>query len=260
MIQFLVLLILSLETYAEQAAIEAQAIKPSMSDTLAIVGDAYSLGEEQLLYRELHFHSDDGLDHRIDYLLPDDSLMARKTLDYRSGRATPAYSQRSNNYPKTIDISWQQDQLLMSYASSGNPAEEKTLLIDQPLVIDAGFDHFVREHWADLIAGESLDFYFPAPSRLSLVELRATRSNCSYTTTTEACFKINSSNWLIRLLLDPIELGYNIDSKQLTRFRGLANMTDIDGNSLKVDIRYRYANAGEKLAVIDRRPLTLSPE
>ena len=46
---------------------------------------------------------------------------------------------------------------------------------DLPLVIDAGFDAFVRQHWDSLVAGDTHRFQFPFADRESLVpELFAT--------------------------------------------------------------------------------------
>jgi hypothetical protein len=48
------------------------------------------------------------------------------------------------------------------------------------------------------------------------------------------------NNWLLRMLVAPIELGYDARLKRLTRYRGLSNIGDGQGNGLVVDIRYNY--------------------
>ena len=109
------------------------------------------------------------------------------------------------------------------------------------MVIDAGFDYFIRENWQDLLASKQLKFYFLAPVRQSLVKLRMQQKPCSYGSDTHVCFSINPANWIVRLLLDPIELGYDRHTQQLSRYRGLANISDADGNGFRVDIHYSYS-------------------
>jgi hypothetical protein len=48
------------------------------------------------------------------------------------------------------------------------------------------------------------------------------------------------NNWLLRMLVAPIELGYDAKLKRLTRYRWLSNIGDGKGEGLVVDIRYNY--------------------
>ncbi len=210
------------------------------AEKLTVIGDAYALDTDELLYRELHYYSEDGLDHRVVYVAPDKTRMAEKSLNYRPGKSTPEVDHQAWVYPEKIQIAWDSDQLLLAYTD--NEEEESRAILDanRPLVIDAGFDNYVRENWPSLLTGASLEFYFPAPTRMSLVNLMIKQKLCGAGRDGDVCFSVNSSNWFIRLLLDPIELSYDKDTQQLSRFRGLGNMLDSDGNGLKVDIRYRY--------------------
>ncbi|ARN73423.1 hypothetical protein [Oceanicoccus sagamiensis] len=210
------------------------------AEKLTVIGDAYALGGETLLYREYHYYSEDGMDHRVVYIAPDNSKIAEKSLNYRPGKSTPEVNHQAWLYPEKIQIAWDSDQLALAYTD--NDAEQKTATLDAnwPLVIDAGFDNYVRENWPSLLTGASLEFYFPAPTRMSLVNLMIKQKLCAAERQNDVCFSVNSSNWFIRLLLDPIELSYDKDTQQLSRFRGLGNMMDKEGNGLKVDIRYRY--------------------
>ena len=42
------------------------------------------------------------------------------------------------------------------------------------------------------------------------------------------------------MVVKPIELGYDPELRRLTRFRGLSNIGDENGNGLVVDIKYDY--------------------
>ena len=108
------------------------------------------------------------------------------------------------------------------------------------VVIDAGFDNYVKSNWDKLATSESQVFQFPIATREILVELKISLKDCSYKTKTETCFSLEIDNWFLRLLSDPIELGYDTNLRRLSRYRGLSNIGDGDGEGLVVDLRYRY--------------------
>lgn len=209
---------------------------------LTVIGDAYDLAGEKLLYQEYHYYSADNLDHTVVYRNTENQDIAIKNVDYRFGMISPAFQQRSLQYPEELSVSMADDDLLIRYLQGDSAVKEGRVNKKQPLVIDAGFDHYIREHWEALTNKQLLTFYFPAVTRQSLVKLRVTPRACSYPTNTDRCFSINSASWIIRLILDPIELGYDKNTQQLSRFRGLANLTDERGDGLVVDIKYRYAD------------------
>ncbi|MBN4055162.1 hypothetical protein JYU12_00300 [bacterium AH-315-K03] len=208
-----------------------------------VIGEAYSPDGESVLYREHHYYKK-GDKHEVIYFTVDDKPFAHKELDYSSGKYTPVFRQEDTRYPEIIEVKWLGEQLLISYfAESEGPERNKTFDVKLPLVIDAGFDHFIQDNWALLLNGEKLKFYFPTPSRLMLIKLSLKSQDCSYKTDSDKCFLVSSSSWVLSLLADPIEVGYDKETKKLKRFRGLANIQDEDGKDLEVDIHYRYPQA-----------------
>lgn len=221
-------------------AVSSALVSAEPSNSARVIGEAYDLSGQKLKYREFHYYSDDELTHQVVYRDSDEKLMVEKTIDYRSGFTTPEFSQSHSQTPHDISISWYEDGLKISNSESTN-----IITVKKPLVIDAGFDHFIREHWLELTSGNTLHFYFPLPKRATLAKLRVKQSTCSYKTDTDSCFSLEVSNWLLRLLVDPIELGYAVDTRTLMRYRGLSNIEDDQGQGLVVDIRYRYAENPE---------------
>tara|TARA_B110000116_G_scaffold272075_1_gene295089 strand:+ start:8135 stop:8836 length:702 start_codon:yes stop_codon:yes gene_type:complete len=218
------------------ASVSADVNTPGTTNFVGAIGEAFDLNNQTLRYREYHYYSDDKLSHKVLYRDADDILLVEKNIDYRSGFTTPEYALLVGPEQHRASVQWQKNQLKLQDVE-GAPV---TMEVSHPLVIDAGFDHYVRENWLRLTAGNTLEFYFPLVNRSTLAKLRIKQSSCSYKTETNVCFRLEVSNWLLRLLLDPIELGYSAESKLLLRYRGLSNIEDVQGRGMVVDIHYSY--------------------
>jgi hypothetical protein len=221
------------------------------------VGSAYDLKSDELLYRETHCVSADKLAREVIYEDTKGELIARKMLDYSLGATTPSFVQHNLYSSELIEVALEQGVVTMAVIDAKSNETRKSVTEQPgrklPVVIDAGFDVFVRENWDSLVAGESYEFQFPFADRLSLIELRIRRFGCSYSTKTDQCFRLELASWLLRLVVKPIELGYDPKLRRLKRFRGLSNIGDKNGNGLVVDIKYDYQNIpGEACQLIEQ--------
>jgi|GEM_PF-374871 len=208
------------------------------------VGAASDLHSAAPLYSEIHCVSDDARAREIFYRNGEQQLIAHKILSYTTGPTTPSYVQHNFYDRQSIAVKLQQDDIAMTVTSEGGAGLEKTITTRRdssvPLVIDAGFDAFVTGNWDTLVDGQSKRFQFPFASRERLVDLRITSADCSYDTETDQCFQLELDNWLLSKLVAPIELGYDAKLKRLSRYRGLSNIGDSQGDGQVVDIRYSY--------------------
>ena len=206
--------------------------------------EAFDLESGELLYREVHCVNADVSEREVFYLGEDGKILARKLVDYSSGKTTPSFEQQNYYSNETIRVALEQGEVNMTIVdtTSLEPRSQVALQPEAqtPVVIDAGFDEFVRAHWDELVAGDDREFQFPFADRESLVELRIGRRGCSYDSLTDQCFRLDLANWFLRVLIPPIELGYDPASRRLTRYRGISNIGDGNGDSLIVDLRYDY--------------------
>lgn len=222
--------------------------------TASVIGEAYSLENKALLYRELHYYSDDKNDHVVVYVDENNNEIVKKTIDYRASYSAPAFKQVDKRNNEILAVEWVDEQLKIAYQPKfKDELKEAVIKPEYPLVIDAGFDYFVREYWNELLAGERIKFKYVAPTRLTLVGLTIQSKTCSTDFIDDSikgeenknldqysCFQIKASQWLIGLFLKPINLMYSTNEQRLYRFRGLANINDEKGDGLEVDIRYSY--------------------
>jgi hypothetical protein len=232
-------------------------ILPAHASTAIVqtLGEAFDLDSDELLYRETHCVSSDALTRTVIYRDEEGQLIAYKVLSYDTGPMTPSFVQHNLRSNDSVAVVLQRNEIVMTATSDGARGEARTVSVvpgaNVPIVIDAGFDEFVRDNWDSLLTGQSRRFQFPFAAREMLVELRIESANCSYDTASDQCFSLEVDNWFLKLLSAPIELGYDAGLQRLTRFRGISNISDNAGVGLAVDIRYRYHDVAALDCTVD---------
>tara|TARA_R110002072_G_scaffold69143_2_gene167745 strand:- start:13002 stop:13706 length:705 start_codon:yes stop_codon:yes gene_type:complete len=208
------------------------------------IGEAFDLNSNELLYSETHCLTPDAVTRQVLYRNPEGELIAYKVLDYEAGSTTPSFEQHNLYSNESVAVALQRGAVVVTTSDDRSSGESSSSTLTpasgSPVVIDAGFDAFVTRHWGNLVAGEQQRFQFPVAASEALVKLQIEAAPCSYQTQSDQCFRLAVDNWLLRLVADSIELGYDAQSRRLTRFRGVSNIGDGSGSGLAVDIHYRY--------------------
>ena len=182
-----------------------------------IVGSALDPGSGSLLYREYHFCTEDGMGCLVIYRDDMGLEIARKQVDYRTGRRSPTISMRDSRTQKVVVV---------------KPDPES--------VVDAGFDNFVRESWNLLERDGTLEFPFLVPGRDRPLNMQARTINGEACDGNVLCLQVRPRSWPLGLLVEPILLTYDRENRRLLRYQGVSNIRDAGGNMQKVDIHYRY--------------------
>lgn len=226
------------------------------------IGEARDLKTDEFLYREIYCANGNPDEMEVIYRNDEGNLLARKLLDYSSGRTTPSFVQQNFYSSEVIEVGLTAGNVTMTVVDAANSETKKASSTrtdgQVPVVIDAGFDEYVRNNWDSLLAGDKHSFLFPFAERDKLVELRIKKSACTYPSGTHQCFRLELSNWFIRMLVSPIELGYDPELQRLMRYRGLSNIGDGKGNGSVVDIRYDYQEIPERACSISDQALNHS--
>lgn len=218
-------------------------------------GIAYDLKSQSPLYSETHCVSDDALKRSVAYRDTDDQLIAHKLLNYEGGPTTPSFVQHNLYDGETVAVELRSGNVDITVTDRQGDPKQVSARPDAelPLVIDAGFDAYVTQHWDALVAGQSKRFQFPVAAQDGLFNLRISAARCSYAPSTDQCFLLELDNWALRWLADSIELGYDAGQKRLVRYRGLSNIGDGAGAGQVVDIRYAYEDLEDATCAV--RPL-----
>jgi len=228
------------------ALLWASAVSAAAPDyRLFAIGEARDPAGGTLLYREYHLEATSEPLKVVEYRLPDGALIASKTLLPGMDAAAPAFMQLDLRSGELLSARWQEQALALTHrADEGAAAETRTLAppAAMPLVIDAGFDAFVRQQWDTLRSGKSIEFGFALPGRKTLVTLRAQETTCADGDGL-TCFRIEPANALLRLVAEPIELAYRSADQRLAHFHGIANIQPPAEVQGAVSISYTYPQA-----------------
>ncbi len=198
-----------------------------------VIGKAFERGSDRLLYEEHHFCNEDTSLCQVFYLNATGDLFARKDIEYQKAPSAPGLLFR--DFRKDLEIRI-------------DPSE------DSELVVDAGFDNYVRQRWGELSGGESIRFPFLIAGRDRPLAMRAGPDKDDECEESTVCLEIELDSWLLGMIVDPIELTYDRDTRRLLRFQGISNLKDDEGGSQQVDIRYQYPQASADISSAYEKP------
>lgn len=226
-------------------SLQATAQEPGM----AFEGVATAPGGSQTIYREQHTISGSCVDgqwrpdqHQVDYLRPGASaVFASKQLSYPAATPQPEVDFRQPEFGERLQISVNGDSLGIQWSADSQQGGDWTLDMTEDLVVDAGFDHFVRKHWAALTSGDAVEFRFLAPTRGDTYGFVVEPAS-EPISGADHSFRIRPTGLVMRLAVDPIRLGYR-DDGFLIHYVGLGNIRRNQDENYNVAIRYSLETA-----------------
>lgn len=176
----------------------------------------------------------------VTYTLPDGSPLADKQLDYRNHPYAPDFQffNRKTGYQEGIE--WLGDGRIRLHQQTGTERQETVVVVEDPVVADAGFNQFMRDQLSNLRDGQAVDFNFLNPARLTWYRFSARLTSSS---ATRISVSIAPANRVLRWLVDPIELTYSVSDGRLLQYHGLTNVS-LEGNTtIKATIDYEYQDS-----------------
>ena len=202
-----------------------------------------------LLYQELHQvqgHCTEGVfepvSHSVRYRDNQrEDAFASKALSYENATLRPTVEFSQPDYDEQLEIVYPDlTQLRIEWRNPSGKTESHNVSFDERLVVDAGFDNLVRANWEKVSQGESVAFRFLAPTRgehygFVLEPTANDQINADIT------LRIRPTSLVLRLLVDPIVLGYNREGA-LTDYLGLTNIRKNSDENYTAHIRYDVTN------------------
>jgi hypothetical protein len=194
-------------------------------------GVARNPDSNTVLYREQHWIRSVGdrpVERLVLYLCPDGQAFGRKQVDYRHSAAAPAFrfDDSRSGYEEGLRDERSPE---VFFRPSGGATEKSAALSSKQLVVDAGFDEFIRSRWQALLADAAVPLDFALPSRLESIGFTVRRVGETHIA--------GEAAWVFRLrlggvlgwLAPHIDVSYGQQSRRLLRFEGLSNVRDDAG-------------------------------
>jgi hypothetical protein len=204
-------------------------------------GTAYTMSDAHVAYKEEHFvFEDHGIHTRLVlYRCPSDEPFARKWVRAIAGDEAPNFDlvDARDGYREGVRGEGERREVYVQ-DSRRAPLRSALLPTRENVVIDAGFDAYVRDHWDEIGTLDKAQIAFLVPSRLGYVDLRLRPA--------DAAEPDGAAVHHLRLVMDAwfgfivpsIDLAYADADRRLLRFQGLSNIRDVAGRSQKVRIEF----------------------
>jgi hypothetical protein len=197
----------------------------------AYQGEARVPGDETLIYEEHHLLRRDAdgqpRDRLVLYRCPDGAAFARKEVRYVGAAQAPEF------VLVDVRLGYREGyELGSSFVQRGGqaPLQRKSVAAGDSLVVDAGFDEFVRVRWDELQRGQAVRLDFLVPSRLSAYGFRLLKLRSEALDGEPASVFRLALSGVLGWFADAIEVSYRDSDRRLMRFAGLTNIRR-DGDS-----------------------------
>lgn len=202
-------------------------------------GRAYATGDGHLMYTESHWlYADHGVPARLVlYRCPDGRPFAHKWLREDGPAQAPDFELTDGRTGYREGVRRTGDGRIVFMQPGGGATERTAKLPDSPdLVIDAGFDAYIRQHWDRLGRGESETVPFLIPSRLGALDFKVRRLDDALVEGRPARrYRLGLASW-IGFALPHIDVAYDAANRELLQFVGLANIRGSNGDNVRARI------------------------
>lgn len=207
--------------------------------THAVTGEARDARTTRLLYREHHVlrpSDTQPAERLIVYRCADGIAFARKRADYRTSRTAPefAFEDARSGHREGLRRAGGAVHL-----RSGK--KERALRASPTLVADAGFDEYLRAHWATLAGGGERVVPFAVPAFGRALDFRITRLDAGQVAGTPVERFRLTLDGMLGALAPKLDVDYDARSRRLRRFTGVTDLRDDRGKPLNVRIDFPQA-------------------
>ncbi|MGI0115477.1 hypothetical protein [Zooshikella sp. RANM57] len=220
----------------------------SATTLVEATGKAFDLKSGQLVYIEKHtihlvkpaktntLSVTMPLRDTVTYTTADGKTFATKTVDYETTPLTPTivFNKLKLNQRESVLI---KSNNVIIIHEENNQRQEHQLPLKPNLVIDAGFDTFIRRHWSKLLANQSFRFEFLAIDDNSTYTFQIKKSQEDSTTVS---FTMSLDSFIGGFFIDPIIITYEKKEQKLIRYQGLTNIPKDKDTNFTAKIIYTY--------------------
>lgn len=208
---------------------------------------AFDLNSGKLLYSEKHketWKSGILISSKVLYLDPGGRILAKKNLDFTKNKTKPdfEYIDTRSGYLEGATANLSGIELKLR---EGMDSETRRTILSKTenLVVDAGFDYFIRENWEMLSGGFELKTNFAVPEHLDFYRFIIQKTGSIRKDGGEHLFfRIVPENRILRFITTGILVEYSAGNQRLISYEGITNVSDDSGKKYRARILFEYPN------------------
>ncbi|MGH8506941.1 MAG: hypothetical protein ACRETM_13440, partial [Stenotrophobium sp.] len=212
--------------------------------TIHMYGYGYDLKTGKYLYTEVHqqnVHDGRWVSGTIDYYAADGTQIGHKDLDFSSDPFIPVYrlEQKQLGYIEGISAVTKSDVEMYKKADANSKMQTGSIKHIGIMAADSGFHSLIRAHFAELMAGKTIEFKLAVAGELDSFKFRIRRLKDEPWQGKPAVHLRVEMDSLLRWVVDPLDLLYDADTRELLEYRGISNIHDpATGKAYVVRIDY----------------------
>ena len=232
-------------TYAPTRTLAAALLACSLTAHAArVIGYVRDANTQRYLYTEVHeqtLAADGAMQTGVTtYYDPQGREIGRKTLDFRANRTVPIYRMDLPSMSYSEGISSNSPQVAM-FKRDHDQEERKTLPFDEGLVVaDEGFNQLLLDQLNEIRKGETIRFGLFAAGRTTRFSFRAKKIDERVVDGIAVMRVLVEPDSMLRILVSPLTLSYDIKTRRLMRYEGMSNILDPDTGKAYKHITITY--------------------
>ena len=161
-------------------------------------------------------------------------------LDFSNSKISPYYTLTDYRNGAYESVRYTNGAYLIEYKEN---KDEKTVLksitAPSPVVVDGGFNYFVKQEWEKLMRGEIVLFNYISTARQDYYRFQLTiKKNNPSLQNEQVIVIMEPTNYILRALLDPIYITYNKKTKRIIEYSGISNIKDRNGETQVATLTY----------------------
>ncbi|MGQ1910409.1 hypothetical protein ACT3CE_11525 [Marinifilum sp. RC60d5] len=205
-----------------------------------IAMDKHSL---EFIYKEVHheiFWKGKHVETLTYFIGKNGNEFAHRELNFRSSFQKPEYlltDKRSGLLEEVIHLG--SNQFNIRYRKNiDSKLKESNIYVPKPAVVDGGFNYYIKNNWDKLLDDKKLVFNYLSVAFQDYFTFRIYKADKQTNDPNIMLLKMECKQLFLRLMVKPIFVYYNLETRRIVKYDGISNIRDLNGISYKALLNY----------------------
>lgn len=206
-------------------------------------GIAMDKNSLEFIYKEVHheiFNKGKHIETLTYFLGKNGNEFARRELNFRSSFQKPQYllnDKRSGLLEEVTHLG--ANQFYIRYRKNANSKlKEKSIYVPEPAIVDGGFNYYIKNNWDKIISDKKLVFNYLSVAFQDYFTFRIYKLDKQTNDPNIMLLKMECKQIFLRLMMKPIFVYYDLETKRIVKYDGISNIRDLNGISYKALLNY----------------------